>query len=311
MDLSDKTVCVTGAAGFFGSHLCEALEERGIEYRGVDVDDYDLTDREAVDSLFEDIDPDVIIHLAANVGGIEYNRKYPADIFYDNSMMALHLIRASVEHGLDKFVGIGSVCAYPRDIELPFSEEDLWNGYPEETNAPYGMSKKVMLEYTKAARDQHDLNAIHLIPVNMYGPRDDFDLENSHVIPSLIRKFLEAKDAGKESVTAWGTGKPTREFLYAPDAAEGVITATEEYDGREPVNLGSGEEISIKDLVNLIREKTGFQGEVEWDTSKPDGQPRRRFDTGRAEERFGWQASTGFEEGLENTIDWYDQNRPL
>jgi GDP-L-fucose synthase len=251
----------------------------------------------------------VIIHLAARVGGIGANRAHPAEFFYDNLMMGVQLMHESWQASVEKFVAIGTVCAYPKFTPVPFKEEDFWNGYPEETNAPYGLAKKMLLVQAQAYRQQYGFNAIYLLPVNLYGPRDNFDLETSHVIPALIRKCVEAKEQGESQIEVWGTGSPTREFLYVEDAAEGILLATERYNGAEPVNLGSGQEISIKELVALIARLTGFAGQITWDTTKPDGQPRRRLDTRRAEEYFGFKAQMPLEEGLRRTIDWYLETR--
>jgi dTDP-glucose 4,6-dehydratase/GDP-L-fucose synthase len=306
-----RTVMVTGGAGFLGSHLVERLEARS---EAVDVfvprsAEYDLRERAAVRRALEDSGADIVIHLAATVGGIGANRENPGRYFYDNAVMGIELIEQARRFGVEKFTILGTICAYPEQTPVPFSEEDLYEGYPEETNAPYGIAKKALHTQSWAYRRQYGFDSIYLLPVNLYGPRDDFDLETSHVIPAIVRKCVEARERGAESITAWGTGEPTREFLYVEDAAEGILDATERYDSSDPVNLGSGEEISIRSLVELIAETTGFEGEIEWDTSKPDGQPRRRLDTSRARERFGWEASTPFRDGLEETIDWYERNR--
>jgi GDP-L-fucose synthase len=248
---------------------------------------------------------DIVIHLAAKVGGIGYNQKYPATLFYDNAIMGIQLMEAARLENLEKFVAIGTVCAYPKYTPVPFEEEDLWNGYPEETNAPYGIAKKMLLVQAQAYRKQYDFNAIYLLPVNLYGPRDNFHPEYAHVIPALIKKMVDAVLEGKDEVVVWGTGKPSREFLYVENAAEGILLATEKYEKQNPVNLGTGREITIKDLVSLISELTGFEGEIMWDTSKPDGQPRRRLDVRRAKEEFGFEAKTDFKEGLKRTIEWY------
>ncbi|WP_066414395.1 GDP-L-fucose synthase family protein [Halorubrum aethiopicum] len=307
----DKTVMVTGGAGFLGSHLVEDLESRS---DSVDVfvprsDDYDLRKKPDIERAFEDSQADIVIHLAATVGGIGANRENPGRYFYDNAVMGIELIEQARQFDVEKFTVLGTICAYPKHTPVPFEEENLFDGYPEETNAPYGIAKKALLTQSKAYRKQWDFNSIYLLPVNLYGPRDDFDLETSHVIPAIVRKCIEARERGDESITAWGTGEPTREFLYVKDAAEGILDATERYDSSDPVNIGSGEEISIRELVNVIVEETGFEGTVEWDTSKPDGQPRRKLDTSRAKQRFDWEASTDFREGLRETIDWYEDNR--
>ena len=289
-----------------GSFVVEKLQERGCPYIFVPRSrDYDLRDLGAIRRMLKDAKPDIVIHLAARVGGIGANRTHPAEFFYDNLIMGVQLFHESWRFGVEKFVAIGTVCAYPKHTPVPFKEEDLWNGYPEETNAPYGLAKKMLLVQSQAYRQQYGVNSIFLLPVNLYGPRDNFDLETSHVIPALIRKCIEAKERGDDHIVVWGTGKPTREFLYVEDAAEGILLATERYNESEPVNLGSGIEISIKDLVHLIARLTGFKGKIVWDTSKPDGQPRRCLDTSKAERLFGFKAKTPFEEGLRKTIEWY------
>jgi GDP-L-fucose synthase len=267
--------------------------------------DYDLREHEAVLRLLEDARPDVIIHMAAVVGGIGANRERPAEFFYDNLLMGTQLLHEAWRRGVRKFVTIGTVCAYPKFTPVPFREDDLWNGYPEETNAPYGLAKKMLLVQGQAYRQQYGYDSIYLLPTNLYGPGDNFDPRSSHVIPALIRKFVEAKERGDREVVAWGTGAATREFLYVDDAAEGIVLATERYDQPEPVNLGSSFEISIRDLTHMIRDRVGFEGEVVWDSSKPDGQPRRKLDTTRAEAAFGFRATTPFHDGLQRTIDWY------
>lgn len=306
----DKRVTVTGGAGFLGSFILEKLAERGPKDVFVPrIEDYDLTDPEDIDRMLDDANPDLIIHLAALAGGIGINRARPAEFFYKNLMMGVPLMHKAWERGVGKFVAIGTICAYPKFTPIPFKEENLWEGYPEETNAPYGLAKKMLLVQAQAYRDQYGFNAVYLLPVNLYGPRDNFNLETSHVIPALIRKCVEAKERGDDKIEAWGTGAPTREFLYAGDAAEGILLAAEKYNGSEPVNLGSGMEISIKDLIELIAELTGFEGEIVWDASKPDGQPRRALDVQRAKEFFGFEAQMSFEQGLKNTIEWYIANR--
>lgn len=304
-----RTVMVTGGAGFLGSHLVDDLNERSDEV-SIFVprsDDYDLREKEDIKRALEDSGADTVIHLAATVGGISANEKNPGRYFYDNAVMGIELIEQARQYDVDKITILGTICSYPKHTPVPFSEDNLFDGYPEETNAPYGIAKKALLTQSRAYRDQWGLNSIYLLPVNLYGPRDDFDLETSHVIPAIIRKCIEAREAGDESITAWGTGDPTREFLYVKDAAEGILDATERYNSSDPVNLGSGEEISIRELVETIADKTEFEGEIEWDTSKPDGQPRRRLDTSRAKEQFGWEASRSFGEGLQRTIDWYKE----
>lgn len=306
----DKRICVTGGAGFLGSFVLKALEQRGAgEVFVPRIENYDLVSLQDIQRLLDDSRPDIIIHLAALAGGIGANRARPADFFYINLMMGVQLIHAAWMRGVKKFVSIGTVCAYPKFTPIPFREENLWDGYPEETNAPYGLAKKMLLVQSQAYREQYGYNSIYLLPVNLYGPRDNFDLETSHVIPALIRKCLEAQARGDKEVVLWGDGSPTREFLYAGDAADGILTATEFYDSSEPVNLGSGQEISIKDLAEMIARLTGFEGSIVWDTTKPNGQPRRALDTSRAEQYFGWRASTSFEEGLRQTIEWYKHNR--
>ncbi len=303
---SKRRVCVTGGAGFLGAFVVEQLRRRGAAGIFVPaIEEYNLVRSIDVGRLLEDSRPDVVIHLAARVGGIGANRERPAEFFYDNLMMGVQLIHESWKRGVEKFVAIGTVCAYPKITPVPFKEENLWDGYPEETNAPYGLAKKMLLVQAQAYRQQYGFNAVYLMPVNLYGPRDNFDVKTSHVIPALIRRFLEAKKNGAKEVVVWGDGSPTREFLYVEDAAEGIILAAERYDGSDPVNLGSGMEISIKDLVELIARLTGFEGTVVWDTSKPNGQPRRALDTSRAERNFGFRAKMSFENGLRRTIDWY------
>jgi len=306
----NRRVCVTGGAGFLGSFVTEKLRQRGANEIFIPrYPEYDLVQPQDVERLLDDARPDVIIHLAAHVGGIGANRLHPAEFFYDNLMMGVQLMHQAWKRGVEKFVAIGTVCAYPKYTPVPFREDDLWNGYPEETNAPYGLAKKMLLVQAQAYRQQYGFNAIFLLPVNLYGPRDNFDLESSHVIPALIRKCIEAQESGQETVEVWGDGSPTREFLYVEDAAEGILLATERYNGADPVNLGSGFEISIRDLAELIRRLTGFEGKLVWDTSKPNGQPRRALDISRAERYFGFRAKTDFEEGLRRTIEWYRRNR--
>lgn len=301
-----RKVCLTGGSGFLGSFVTEKLRQRGAEEIFIPrIEQYDLVNPQDVERMLDDSRPDVIIHLAAHVGGIGANRLHPAEFFYDNLMMGTQLMHQAWKRGVEKYTAIGTVCAYPKFTPVPFKEDSLWDGYPEETNAPYGLAKKMQLVQAQAYRQQYGFNAIFLLPVNLYGPLDNFDLESSHVIPALIRKFIEAQDAGVDEVEVWGDGSPTREFLYVEDAAEGILLATEQYNGAEPVNLGSGTEISIKNLAELIRRLTGYQGKLVWNTSKPNGQPRRGLDTTRAEKYFGFKASVTFEEGLRRTIDWY------
>jgi len=305
----DKRVTVTGGAGFLGSHLVERLRKLQANVFIPRSTEYDLRNLEAIRRVLKDSEPDVLIHLAARVGGIGANRAHPAEFFYDNLTMGIQLLHGCYCAGVRKFVAVGTVCAYPKFTPVPFREEDLWDGYPEETNAPYGLAKKMLLVQSQAYRQQYGFNSIYLLPANLYGPKDNFDLESSHVIPALIRKCVEAKERGEERIVVWGSGKPTREFLYVQDAAEGIALATERYNDSAPVNLGSGTEISIKDLVQLITRLTLFDGKVVWDASKPDGQPRRRLEITKAEQRFGFRARTTLEDGLRATIDWYLNNR--
>jgi len=301
-----KRVLVTGGAGFLGQHLVRTLRERGCKEIVVPRrSQYDLTREAAVEQLYRDARPQVVIHLAAVVGGIGANLANPGRFLYDNLMMGALLMEYARQAGVEKFVGVGTICSYPRLTPVPFREEALWDGYPEETNAPYGVAKKMLLVQGQAYRQQYGFNAIHLLPVNLYGPGDHFDLETSHVIPALIRKCLEAIERREPEIVCWGDGTPTREFLYVEDCAEAIVIATERFDGPEPVNIGAGFEISIKELVELIAELTGFQGKVVWDTTKPNGQPRRCLDTSRAQEAFGFRSKTEFREGLRRTIQWY------
>jgi len=305
-----RKVCLTGGRGFLGSFVTEKLRQRGAKEIFIPrIEQYDLVNPQDVERMLDDARPDVIIHLAAHVGGIGANRLHPAEFFYDNLMMGTQLMHQAWKRGIEKYTAIGTVCAYPKFTPVPFKEDSLWDGYPEETNAPYGLAKKMQLVQAQAYRQQYGFNAIFLLPVNLYGPRDNFDLESSHVIPALIRKFLEAQETGVAEVEVWGDGSPTREFLYVEDAAEGILLATELYNGAEPVNLGSGHEISIKNLAELIQRLTGYQGRLVWNSSKPNGQPRRGLDTTRAEEYFGFKAAVNFEEGLRRTIDWYREQR--
>ena len=304
-----RRVCVTGGSGFLGSCVLEGLRQRGASQVVAPAStEFDLRQPDAARQLLAHAKPDVVIHLAANVGGIGANRAHPAEFLYDNLVMGLHLIHESWKAGIEKFVAIGTVCSYPKFTPVPFREDDLWNGYPEETNAPYGLAKKMLLVQTQAYRTQYGFNAIYLIPVNLYGPRDNFDLESSHVIPALVRKCFEAKSAGEESIVVWGDGTPTREFLFVEDAAEGILLAAESYDAPAPVNLGSGEEISIRDLAAKIARRVGFEGRLTWDTTRPNGQPRRGLDTTRARREFGFSARTSLDEGLRRTIEWYGQH---
>jgi len=308
--LATKRILVTGGAGFLGKYLVKKLEQRGCQQIFVPRSkDYNLVEMEAIKRLFEDVKPGIIIHLAAKVGGIETTRKRPGEFFYENLMMGIQLMEQARLFDIEKFVAIGTVCAYPKNISTPFKEEDLWSGYPEETNAPYGIAKKMTLVQSQAYHQQYGLNAIYLLPVNLYGPGDNFDPETSHAVPALIKKCFDAIESGAEEIVVWGTGTPTREYLYVEDAAEGIILATEQYDKPEPVNLGSAFEISVRELVELITKLTGFAGNIVWDTSKPDGQPRRLFDNSKAGKKFGFKAQISFEEGLRKTIDWYRERR--
>lgn len=307
---AEKRLCVTGGAGFLGTHLIANLQKRGARDIFIPtIEDYDLVDPDAIRQMLSDSKPDVIIHLAAHVGGIGANREHPAEFFYDNLMMGVQLLHQAYEAGVEKFVAIGTVCAYPKFTPVPFREDDLWIGYPEETNAPYGLAKKMLLVQSQAYRDQYGYNSIFLLPVNLYGPGDNFNPASSHVIPALIRKCVEAEEAKAKEIIVWGDGSPTREFIYVTDAAQGIALAAERYNQSDPVNIGSGFEISIKDLAEKIARMTGFQGKLVWDTSKPNGQPRRALDVSRAKEKFGFEAQTDFEEGLQKTIEWYQEHR--
>src|SRR3990170_2300235 len=307
---TDKRVCVTGGSGFLGSYLLKRLEARGAKSVFVPrIENYDLVVLDDIRRMLQDARPDIVVHLAARVGGIGANREHPAEFFYDNAMMGIQLIHESWKAGVDKFVALGTVCSYPKFTPVPFREESLWDGYPEETNAPYGVAKKMMLVQSQSYRQQYGFNSIFLIPVNLYGPRDNFDLESSHVIPALIRKCIEAQERGQRSIEVWGDGSPTREFLFADDAAEGILLGTERYNLSDPVNLGSGEEISVRNLAGVIARLTGFWGDFVWDPSRPNGQPRRSLDTSKAEALFGFKAATRLEDGLRETIEWYRQHR--
>ena len=306
---NEKRVTVTGGRGFLGRPLVAMLTEAGANVATFSSHDYDLTQQAQVSKMYRDLRPEIVIHLAARVGGIGANRDNPGRFFYDNAIMGIELIEQGRKSGLEKFVQIGTVCAYPKFASVPFSEDDLWNGYPEETNAPYGIAKKMLLVQAQAYRQQYGFNAIYLIPVNLYGPGDNFDLNTSHVIPALIRKCIEARRTGAKFVEVWGSGSPTREFLYVDDAARGIMLATEKYDKPDPVNLGSGREITIKNLTELIAKLAGFQGKIIWDASKPVGQPRRCLDVSRAREKLGFVARTTFDEGLRKTVDWFVKHR--
>ena len=304
----NKKVMVTGGAGFLGSFLVEKLKDR--DCRDIFIPrqkDYDLVNMDSVVKAYKDAKPNIVIHLAAVVGGIGANRENPGKFFYDNLMMSVQLIEAGRQMGIEKFVALGTICCYPKFTPVPFKEEDLWNGYPEETNAPYGLAKKMLLVQSQAYRQQYRFNSIFLMPVNLYGPRDNFDPKSSHVIPALIKKCFDALKNNEKEIVIWGTGKATREFLYVEDAAEGILLATENYNKSDPINLGAGFEISIKDLAELIMKLTGFKGEIFWDTTNPDGQPRRCLDTAKAEKEFGFKAKTTFEEGLKKTIEWHKE----
>lgn len=309
MKFTDKNIVVTGGVGFLGSFVVENLLERGAQKENIFVPrshEFDLRRWENCEKVVKE--RELVIHLAANVGGIGYNRDHPGALFYDNIMMGVQMMEASRQAGVQKFVAVGTVCAYPKFTPVPFKEDDLWNGYPEETNAPYGLAKKMLLVQAQGYRAEYGFNAIYLLPVNLYGPRDNFDPKSSHVIPALIRKVSEAKKEHKPFIEVWGTGSASREFLYVEDAANAIVLAAEKFDGPEPVNLGVGMEITIKDLVRTICKLMGYEGEIHWDASKLDGQPRRMLDVSRAEKFFGFRAETGFEAGLKHTIDWYEKS---
>ncbi len=304
---SKQTVLVTGGSGFLGSYVIDALNKRGATVIAPSHKDYDLVDGEAIKKMYSDYPADMVIHLAAKVGGIGANQKHPGSFFYDNLMMGVQLMEYARLAEIPKFVALGTVCAYPKLTPVPFSENDLWNGYPEETNAPYGLAKKMMLVQSEAYRQEYNFNSIFLLPVNLYGPHDNFDPHDSHVIPALIKKCVDAKEKGLESIEVWGDGSASREFLYAADAAEGILLAAEKYNKSDPVNLGSSFEITIKDLVEIIVKETGFTGAIKWDTTKPNGQPRRKLDVSRAKNEFGFESTTTFTEGLQKTIKWYTE----
>ncbi len=312
MDLNRQSVAFTGGAGFLGRHLCTELTRRGVPDDRIFIPrrkEFDLTDSAAVRRMFEAARPDVVIHLAAEVGGIGANRENPGRFFYANMAMGLNLIEQARLGGVTKFVMVGTVCAYPKHTPVPFKEDELWNGYPEETNAPYGIAKKSLLVMLQAYRQQYGFNGIYLLPVNLYGPGDNFDLETSHVIPAMIRKFVEGQERQEPQVTLWGTGAASREFLFVEDCARAIVLAAERYDEGEPVNVGCGQEITIADLAETIRSIVGYSGRIAWDGTKPDGQPRRRLDTTRAKRRFGFEATTKLEDGLRRTVEWYRSHR--
>ncbi|CEG13775.1 GDP-L-fucose synthase [groundwater metagenome] len=307
---TNKKILLTGGAGFLGNHIVEKLKERGVKEENIEIPRSETCDLRIRENVQKEVkDKDIVIHLAAVVGGIGANRKNPGKFFYDNAIMGIQLIHESWKVNVKKFVAVGTICAYPKFTLVPFKEEDLWNGYPEETNAPYGLAKKMMLVQCQGYRQQYGFNGIFLLPVNLYGPGDNFDLESSHVIPALIRKCITAIDNDEKELVCWGDGSPTREFLYVEDAAEGILLAAEKYNKSDPVNLGAGFEISIKDLVELIAKLTGFEENIVWDTSKPNGQPRRCLDVSRAKKEFGFEAKTDFREGLKKTIEWCNKNK--
>ena len=306
----DRRIVVTGGGGFLGGFILEGLRKRGCKNILVPrIEDYDLVNLEDVLRMYYDMKPDIVVHLAAVVGGIGANREHPGEFFYKNLMMGVQLIEQGRVRDIEKFVAIGTICAYPKFTPVPFKEEKLWDGYPEETNAPYGLAKKMLLVQSQAYRAEYGFNSIFLLPVNLYGPGDNFEPSSSHVIPALIKKCVDAMDAGADHIKCWGTGRVSREFIYVADAAEGILLATEHYNGEEPVNIGAGFEITIKDLAEKIAKLTGFEGEIRWDASRPDGQPRRRLDVSRAKEYFGFEATTSFEQGLKETIGWYVKER--
>jgi len=308
----NKRVCVTGGAGFLGSYVLEKLRRRGCRNILVPaIEEYDLVKIEDIRRMYDDMQPDVVIHLAAVVGGIGANREHPGEFFYKNLMMGVQLIEEARLRGIEKFVAIGTVCAYPKFTPVPFNEDDIWNGYPEETNAPYGLAKKMLLVQSQSYRQEYGFNSIFLLPVNLYGPGDNFNPASSHVIPALIKKCVDAIEEGKDCIECWGSGTVSREFIYAEDAAEGILLATEFYNSSEPVNIGSAFEITIKELVSKIVELAGFTGDIRWDSTKPDGQPRRCLDTSKAKKHFGFEAKTSFSEGLSRTIEWYKKNRSV
>ena len=307
---TERRLVITGGAGFLGSYVIEGLQNRGCQNILVpQIEDYDLVNINDISRMYDDMKPDIVIHLAAIVGGIGANREHPGEFFYKNLMMGIQLIEQGRLRNIEKFVAIGTVCAYPKFTPVPFREDQLWSGYPEETNAPYGLAKKMMLVQSQSYRAEYGFNSIFLLPVNLYGPGDNFNPASSHVIPALVKKCVDALDAGDDHIDCWGTGKVSREFIYAADAAEGILLATEHYNGSEPVNIGAGFEITIKDLAEKIASLAEFRGELRWDASKPDGQPRRFLDTSRAKRLFGFAAKTDFDEGLKKTIEWYKQQK--
>ena len=306
----DRRIVVTGGAGFLGGYVTDGLRKRGCKNVLVPkIEDYDLVNIDDIIRMHEDMKPDIVIHLAAVVGGIGANREHPGEFLYKNLMMGVQLIEQGRLRGIEKFVAIGTVCAYPKFTTVPFKEDDIWNGYPEETNAPYGLAKKMLLVQSQAYRQQYGFNSIFLLPVNLYGPGDNFDPVSSHVIPALIKKYVDAIESGADHIDCWGTGAASREFIYAADAAEGILLATEHYNSSDPINIGAGFEITIRELAEKIAKLTGFTGEIRWDISKPDGQPRRRLDVSKAKKHFGFEAKTTFDEGLKATIEWYTANR--
>ncbi|MGD0573393.1 MAG: GDP-L-fucose synthase [Sedimentisphaerales bacterium] len=307
----NKRIVVTGGAGFLGGYIIDGLQKRGCKNILIPkIEDYNFVNLTDCVRMYDDMKPDIVIHLAAVVGGIGANRQHPGKFFYENLMMGVQLIDQARLRKIEKFVALGTVCSYPKFTPVPFKEDDIWNGYPEETNAPYGLAKKMLLVQSQSYRAEYGFNSIFLVPVNLYGPRDNFDPDSSHVIPALIKKCVDAIDAGDDHIVCWGTGSASREFIYAGDAAEGILLAAEHYNGPEPVNIGAGFEITIKDLVEKIVKLTGFKGQIRWDSSKPDGQPRRRLDVSRAKKLFGFEAKMTFDEGLKRTIDWFRENRP-
>jgi len=306
--MKNKRIIITGGKGFLGKHLIKAFQDRGYQKITVaDLPEYNLVDLKDVKKLYIETKPDIVVHLAAKVGGIGFNRENPGALFYENIIMGVQLIHEGYLHSIQKFVALGTICAYPKFTPVPFKEDDIWNGYPEETNAPYGLAKKMMLVQSQAYREQYGFNSIFLLPVNLYGPGDNFDPNSSHVIPALIKKCVDARNKGEKTIEVWGTGRATREFFYVEDAARAIVEATEKYNKSEPVNIGAGFEISIKELAELIVELTGYQGEIVWNTNQPDGQPRRMLNTTRANEEFGFKATTDFRVGLQKTIYWYEK----